>query len=140
VLSSLDGQQPEPDPSPEELGAVMDRIGRAQAVKCSPLTHLSRPSEHMKSACPSRYLAGEIVTLKPGAIVALGNDARWSVEQAGTVNWRLEQARLKRGTLSVGYHSLELFGVAHPTAHGRIWTESYAALLQSLATQPLRAA
>jgi hypothetical protein len=36
VLSSLSGEAIEPEPQPQQVTTVLDRVARLQAVKCSP--------------------------------------------------------------------------------------------------------
>lgn len=96
VLDSLEGKVPTERPSPEAAGAALDRIARAQTIKCSPLGDRSAPSGEMISRCPSRYLP-ELEVLQPGALVALGERARDAIEGPLQVRWTEQPAHFKRG-------------------------------------------
>ena len=99
VLASRDGVSPVESPDPHDAPAAFQRVALVQAVKCAPLNDRSWPTDEMRSNCPPRYLARELEILEPAVLIALGEDAKWGIEQAGAVRWTYE-TRITTGARS----------------------------------------
>lgn len=141
VLASLSGEPIEPEPQPQQLTTVLDRVARLQAVKCAPFATIVKngaPKAPMFANCPPRFLHHELRVLRPATILAFGNHARDGVMSTATLLAPADSNRdLGRATIEIDGTRVELLRVAHPASHGDRWRRSLASLVESLRERPL---
>ena len=140
LLASADGAEPSVTPTPEQTATAMHRTARVQAVKCSPLTEKSHPTQEMRVNCPSRFARHELGVLRPGSLLALGVEARAAVELLGDVAWAEATSDFHRGSVAIGAGMCEVFVLPHPNSWGSRWPHGQVALVKSLLERPLPAA
>ena len=139
ILASREGAASLPDPTPESLTAVMDRVARVQLVKCNPnseVVYRGAPSKEMCRRCPERFLFPELRVLRPGALVSFGQDAFDAISVHGGVRWTRNMGYFCRGTFEFAGSSAELFWLPHPS--GPNWTKGYPSLIRSLRRRPAK--
>lgn len=137
LVASADGTEPSVTPTPQQAATAMQRIAGIQAVKCSPLAEKSHPTPEMQANCPSRFARHELAVLRPGALLALGAEARAAVELHGDVAWAEETSDFRRGAVTVADRRCEVFVLAHPNTWGGRWPHGQVALVRSLEDNPL---
>ena len=122
VLASLSGEPVDPEPRPQQLTTVLDRVARLQAVKCAPFATVVKngaPKAPMFVNCPPRFLHHELRVLRPATIVAFGNHARDGVMSAATLLAPADSNRdLGQATIEIDGTRVELLRLAHPAATG----------------------
>lgn len=118
----------------DELADAMLASARLQAVKCSPIGGLSRPTAAMQRRCPSRYLSHEISVIRPSTLLVYGVAARRAVGKLGALTLTESTQRFRRGTLQLTDFSCEVFFLRHP-AHGG-WHHAHRELVASLEERP----
>ena len=137
VGTSLEGGEPVERPRPEDAATAYQRVARVQAVKCVPRGHKSYPTRAMRSFCAPRFARREVELLEPGAIVALGGDARAALDLLGEIKWRHQEQRYAAGTLALTERSVDVIVLPHPNSHGRLWPIGQAELVAHLRAEPL---
>jgi hypothetical protein len=135
VLDKLDGGEVVDHDDARELVDPLRRIARWNAVKCSPFNEQrSKPFREMWTNCPEMLLADEMRIAKPKVILTFGVDVFAAVERmAGFDSVPHRDGPLRRGTLLVDDHRVDVLGLHHPAALARrYWPESHAALIRLL--------
>lgn len=139
VVGSLDGHLPSTEelPTPQHAGAALASCAFLQAVKCSPDSAQSRPTQAMCENCPREFLVEELRMLGPSALIVLGDVplARLRALVRSTDWTQLDE--LKRGMMDLGEGPVHVLGCRHPAAPGQRWRAAYASLVRSLAEKPL---
>jgi hypothetical protein len=123
----------EDEPPADEMVAVLKRLVRLQAVKCSPPTKpTGAPWPEMWERCPPMLLADEISLIRPGFIAAFGQPVRWALERIGA-QIADEDSDLGVGTLAHSSGTAEVYCLHHPAAHApHDWQASHASLAKHL--------
>ena len=80
LVDTLHGRPPRLR-EPKELVETLLCTARLQAVKCMPRVPNSKPYREMWEHCPSLLLGEELNVLRPGILLALGDDPRSAVER-----------------------------------------------------------
>lgn len=136
VQRSMAGEVELDASSGNELAEAMLSSARIQAVKCSPVGHLSTPTSAMSEQCPRRFLSGEISVLRPSVLLVYGNRAREGVARIGNVEWAESKRRFRRGSLQRSDFVCDVFFLAHPAALHGAWSAAHEALKASLKRRP----
>lgn len=142
VLASLGDEGPMVEPEPESLYemATTERVARVQLVKCRPVdppVSGGAPSPAMCDLCAPRFLWKELDVLRPGVLVAFGDDAFKALDARDEVKWRCGTDHC-RGTLHYDSDRRTiLLWLWHPSRVGK-WKQSQRALVRSLERKPLR--
>lgn len=132
IRAALTGATPSPvPPQPEECVAGWHASAFVEAVKCSPVPDVSRPSDAMWRNCPPLYLKAELALLQPAVVLVLGRTA--AVERVGSVlgAQQIEEApSFERLRGSIAGRPVDVFCCNHPSRPA--WRDSYAPLVASL--------
>ena len=123
VLDKLDGGEVADHVDARELVDPLRRIARWNAVKCSPYSkQRSAPLPKMWTYCPEMLLIDEMRIAKPKVIVTFGVEVSAAVERmSGFERVPHRDGPLKRGALVVDDRRVDVLGLHHPSADGRLW-------------------
>jgi hypothetical protein len=141
VLLSLDGEPVTPQPpSMQDAAVTLDRTARVQSVRCSPVGGASRPPAAMTTTCPPRFAHGELDLLKPGVVVAMGQDAWPPIHtwRQTDVEWVYgDEERYMRDRVRKPWGEVDIFWLCHPAERHGTWRESQQLLVDNLIRTPL---
>jgi uracil DNA glycosylase superfamily protein len=133
ILASSANETPEEKPSAQSLIKTLDQVARVQTVKCAPLGNRSHPRREMVRRCPTRFFLKELTVFRPGALLALGVEARDAITQAGgEPEWKTWQQNFQRGTMEIAGHHTEVFVVPHPGGAWALWPDGQRKLVKNL--------
>lgn len=115
-----------------------NRCAFLQLVKCAPSRGKSEPNETMWANCPNLYLTDELRILAPKVLLVFGvGMADDRLRSLGYVTRWDRYGGFQRGSLVINGSAVQVLGLSHPAAWGKVWASSYEALVQSLAEEPL---
>ena len=110
-----------------------------QAVKCSSKDGArSERTDEMNANCPPRYLRREFAVLRPGALVAFGDETWGAMERIGKIDEAVGGTDFSRSIVQVDDHEFAMVWLRHPSSVGRRWERSFELMLENLAAAPLR--
>ena len=112
----------------------MDRCAFLEAVKCSPRSGVSEPTEAMRRNCPARYLADELNLLGPGVLVIIGRWVGDTIAAPMGIDREEELPGLWRGKAALAGRAIDVVCLNHP-GHGN-WKPAVASLRQTLERRP----
>lgn len=124
-------------PDRKDLAPLIDTVAFLQAVKCSPGSARSNPTEAMRQRCPPFLLKRELAILRPRVVLLLGRSTvRDPVRKMLQVEWGEAPGSMERDRFQLDGAPVELFSLNHPSRPTNAAT-SLAQMRDSLVATPL---
>lgn len=126
VQAALAGVPLDEQPDPMRAAEAWDRCAFLEAVKCSPRSGVSEPTEAMRRNCPARYLADELNLLGPGVLVIIGRWVGDTVAAPMGIDREEELPGLWRGKAALAGRAIDVVCLNHPgqATGNRRWSHS----------------
>jgi hypothetical protein len=135
IRASQEGRPLDRDVEPVVAAQGWEDCAFFEAVKCSPESGVSAPTEAMWENRPPRYLLDEMEILGPRVVLAIGvRVGEWVRRLLGAEHLQIDRPGLRRGRGTLAGEDVDVICVNHPSFGN--WKSSREALLETLGSAP----